>query len=176
LAPCVPSVETFALHNAISHQAQPHMVLLGAFGREGLRVGGPPIACLTGFEPELALQHAEDCFDLLALPVEGPDRFGTEAEPVGRVVLAAVSHHKDLEVAGHIAYGMPIGLLQIPGSEDTHTWKPKESGLWSGPGVPRLARRAGAHPTGVSALAARGALEIRPGPGEAELCPESPAL
>jgi hypothetical protein len=44
-----------------------------------------------------------------------PDLFGSQAQPVGRVVLAAVSHHKDFEVTGQHACRPPIWLVQIPG-------------------------------------------------------------
>jgi hypothetical protein len=90
------------------------MMLLGALPREGLLPGGAPVACLTAFQPQVTFQHSDHLFHFLALPVEGPYLFGTETEPVGGVVLAAVSHHKHLETSHEMACSLPIGLGQIP--------------------------------------------------------------
>jgi hypothetical protein len=61
----------------------------------------------------MTLQDSDDLFDCLALPIQGAHLFGAEAQPVGGVVLAAVSRHKGLDVAGQKACGLPILLVQI---------------------------------------------------------------
>ena len=48
----------------------------------------------------MALHDFNDLFHLLALPIEGADLWSAEAEPVRRVIFAAVSHHKDFEAPG----------------------------------------------------------------------------
>jgi hypothetical protein len=80
---------------------------------------------LTAFKAEVALQNANDFFHLLTLPVERAHLFGTEAEPVRRVVLAAVFHHEDLETSGERARRLPRRLRQIPDE-----WLPFEAPIF----------------------------------------------
>jgi hypothetical protein len=50
----------------------------------------------------------------LPLGIVGAYLLGTQAQPVGRVVLAAVSHHQYLQLPRQLARGVPVRLPQIP--------------------------------------------------------------
>jgi hypothetical protein len=68
---------------------------------------------LTGIQAHLTFQDPADLFDLLARPIEGPYLCGAQAEPVGGVVFAAVSHHEYFDVPRRIPWRLPVGLLHI---------------------------------------------------------------
>src|SRR5215467_9715372 len=89
------------------------MVLLGALSSPRRRRETPLVACLTAFQTHLTFQAPDDLFALLALPIQGAHLFGAEAEPVGRIVCAAVSHAKYLDISSQRAGRLPVGLLQI---------------------------------------------------------------
>ena len=90
-------VETFALHNEVGHQTQRNVMLLRVGLRRGRLLAKPPVADLTGLQAQRALHRSDDLFNVVADFVVCPYLFGREAEPVGRIVLAAVSHHEHFE-------------------------------------------------------------------------------
>jgi hypothetical protein len=49
----------------------------------------------------------------MPLPILLPYFFGREAQPVGDIVLAAVSHHTYFEVPSHVSDGLPVWLLEV---------------------------------------------------------------
>jgi hypothetical protein len=62
LTPCAPLVEALALHHEVRHQAQGHMGLLSPLPWQGLLLGGPLVACLTGFQAQVTLPSPNDLF------------------------------------------------------------------------------------------------------------------
>jgi len=90
------------------------MMGLRAFLRIWLLCSSPLGPSLTAFKAALALENTNDFFHLLTLPVERPHLCGTEAEPVGGIVLAAVFHPEYLEASGETARRLPRGLGQRP--------------------------------------------------------------
>jgi hypothetical protein len=88
------------------------MVLLGALSWPGRRREGPLVACLTAFQTHLTFHDSDDLFDLLALPIWGASLWGAEAQAVSRIVCAAVSYNKYLDVASQRACRLPVGSLQ----------------------------------------------------------------
>jgi len=89
------------------------MVLLGALSWPGRRREGPLVACLTAFQTHLTFHDSDDLFDLLALPIQGAYLCGAEAQAVSRIVFAAISYDKYLDVSSQRACRLPVGLLQI---------------------------------------------------------------
>ena len=73
------------------------MMGLGAFLGGGLGLPGAGVPSVTGFEAQLALQPLEHFFDLVPFPVQPAHFCGREGQPVGGVVCAAVSPHKDFQ-------------------------------------------------------------------------------
>ena len=62
-------VESLTLHNEVSHQTQRNVMFLGSrldWGRIG---STPPVAYLTGFQTQLALQDPEDFLHLLPVAI-----------------------------------------------------------------------------------------------------------
>jgi hypothetical protein len=76
------------------------MMGLCAFLGGGLGFPGACETSLTGFQAELTLQDLDDFFHLMPFPVQCAHFLGGSGQPVGGVVFAAVSHHKDFEPPG----------------------------------------------------------------------------
>jgi hypothetical protein len=89
------------------------VVRLGTFSEVRRVLGRPPIACLTGLKTQVAFEGPEDLLHGLPLCVMGADLLGAQAQPVGRVVLAAVSHHQYLQFPRQLVRGVPVRLPQI---------------------------------------------------------------
>ena len=96
-----------------SRSTQRDTVLLGALSWPGRRREGPLVACLTAYQTHLTFHDSDDLFDLLALPIQGAYRCGAEAQAVSRIVCAAVSYDKYVDVSSQRACRLPVGLLQI---------------------------------------------------------------
>src|SRR5919197_3307673 len=84
------------------------MMLLNTFTLLALSPRRPPVARLTGPQAQLILQRFDDLLDLVANFVGLPDLVACQAQPVRRIVFAAVSHHNDSESPGQRADGMPV--------------------------------------------------------------------
>src|SRR5713101_2816928 len=113
LAPCEPPVETLALHNQIGYETKDDMMLLGTkLWPRSLRTG-PLVSYLTRLETQVALQHADHFLNLMTPFVVRPYLLGGQGQPVGGVVLTAVSHHKHLQTTGQPPHSMPVRLLEI---------------------------------------------------------------
>src|SRR5262249_61928787 len=68
----------------------------------------PPVARLTGLQAQLILQVFDDFLGLVANFISLPDLVACQAQPVRRIVFAAVSHHNDSDSPGQRADGMPV--------------------------------------------------------------------
>ena len=77
-SPCDSLIQPLTLHHKVGHETQSDVMLLGTRLWLDWSGSAPPVAHLTGFQAELALQHLDDFFHFLALPVEGANLFGTQ--------------------------------------------------------------------------------------------------
>jgi hypothetical protein len=107
-------IQPFTLHHKVGHETQRDVMLVGTRRRLDRSGSAPRVAHLTGLQAQLALQYPDHCFHLVALAVMPPDLFSGQAQPVGHVIFAAVSHHKYFEATRQVPNGVPVRLLEIP--------------------------------------------------------------
>ena len=88
------------------------MLLRAGLG-PGKRLAGPRVACLTGFQTPMAFSLPDDFYHRGPRALVLPHCLGAQAQPVGRVVLAAVPHHTDFEPSRQIPSRMPIRLPNV---------------------------------------------------------------
>jgi hypothetical protein len=98
--PTAPLLKPFTFHNHISHQAYSHRMVWCPFFGMRCCLPGTRVPSLTGFQAALALQALAHFFHLGPFPVQRADLCSGSGQPMGGVVLAAVSHHQDLPPPG----------------------------------------------------------------------------